>query len=125
MERNVDVVAVAVAVAADDVDVMFSTTITCCFTYHSPQALLESAAKKKSSSTGEVDSSDEDGADAKPAAAPAAKKSKIEKLFSRQNQVCGCSQFFSALITRGRFWGSDVQNTIMLYFCFSFVCNAP
>jgi hypothetical protein len=97
-------VAAAAAAADDDVDVMFSTTITCCFTYHSPQALLESAAKKKSSSTGEVDSSDEDGADAKPVA-PAAKKSKIEKLFSRQNQVCGCARFFSTFITRGRFWG--------------------
>ena len=48
------------------------------------QALLESAAKKQSAADGGAGSSD-DEADA--AQKPAAKKSKIEKLFSRQNQV--------------------------------------
>ena len=48
------------------------------------QALLESDAKKKSAADGGAGSSD-DEADA--AQKPAAKKSKIEKLFSRQNQV--------------------------------------
>ena len=47
------------------------------------QALLESAAKKKAAGSNASDDDHDSDADAK----PAAKKSKIEKLFSRQNQV--------------------------------------
>ena len=68
---------------------LITPTTTTAATHIPAQALIESAAKKKSSAPGEAAADDDgdDDDDAKAPAGPAVKKSKIEKLFSRQNQV--------------------------------------
>ena len=66
------------------------STLPCPLFPHARQALIDSAAKKKASADDGASSSSSD-ADAN--SKPATKKSKIEKLFTRQNQVCEPSRF--------------------------------